>query len=646
MGGKTSEYTVELLSFGNNDRIDVSKLLSTSPDVWETQFVKFSTLKTALNQSLTQVLAVDNVTDGYSVIFNTGDDAIFWNGSATFKTYLTNSQSTTSDKVVYLPQYDGQLAYHAVGVPLTDNYAVIGGANGILESSTVIYDNGGGFIGFGTTSPIARGHFYINDGASLHQLAIQNANASGNTSIRFSEGTQNAFAISRINSSSVFAHSNYANSLLFDLKNFDNTQINNFNFVLFTSATNQAFRVVSDSTGLTLGGNPLFSVNKSGFVGVGTDSDVGAAPNTFQVYSSPNSVFGLGKYFNASIYSSTAHGAGIGSGLVFGAKYTDAGNITPLAGISGSKLYASTGDFSGKLELWVRHPGGFTASTLVSEVWGGKTANGFGVSSPTASIHVSGISNDSNYYYFKGEDSSNVARFYGRNDGAHAINSASLVTSAALKIKGRLIVSTQEVTGNDNYNVMLEVGVGNGVLFSDGTNGATGNNQLGYIFGDGGLQIRGRNNASAEKFNFSAKSSANRFEFYSDDANTHIKMTAPGIINYTHTVANDGFNILSPNTGITTNAVYSSLSVVNADSTPNRLGIIGFTAIANTARHAFIGARYIDGNNGDLILGTKSGGSESIKVTIAANGEVFLNLPTSAGTAGSLWNDSGTVKVA
>lgn len=30
----------------------------------------------------------------------------------------------------------------------------------------------------------------------------------------------------------------------------------------------------------------------------------------------------------------------------------------------------------------------------------------------------------------------------------------------------------------------------------------------------------------------------------------------------------------------------------------------------------------------------------------ATNGEVFLNLPTSAGTAGSLWNDSGTVKVA
>jgi hypothetical protein len=33
-------------------------------------------------------------------------------------------------------------------------------------------------------------------------------------------------------------------------------------------------------------------------------------------------------------------------------------------------------------------------------------------------------------------------------------------------------------------------------------------------------------------------------------------------------------------------------------------------------------------------------------VTVSAGNEVFLNLPTSAGTAGSLWNDSGTVKVA
>lgn len=38
--------------------------------------------------------------------------------------------------------------------------------------------------------------------------------------------------------------------------------------------------------------------------------------------------------------------------------------------------------------------------------------------------------------------------------------------------------------------------------------------------------------------------------------------------------------------------------------------------------------------------------SPSLRVKINALGEVFLNLPTSAGATGSLWNDSGTVKVA
>jgi hypothetical protein len=33
------------------------------------------------------------------------------------------------------------------------------------------------------------------------------------------------------------------------------------------------------------------------------------------------------------------------------------------------------------------------------------------------------------------------------------------------------------------------------------------------------------------------------------------------------------------------------------------------------------------------------------RIRISAVGEIFLTLPTSAGTPGSLWNDAGTVKV-
>jgi hypothetical protein len=211
-----------------------------------------------------------------------------------------------------------------------------------------------------------------------------------------------------------------------------------------------------------------------------------------------------------------------------------------------------------------------------------------------------------------------------------AVNSTTHVSTAALKIKGRLIVSTQEVTANDNYNAMIEVGVGNGVLFSDGTNGATGNNQLGYIFGDGGLQIYGRNNSSATKFFFSGKSSANRYEFYSDDANTHFKMTSTGVLNYTQVVNNDGFNIIRSNAATTTAAAYSALSVINADSTANRISIIGFTYTANVARNGFIGARFIDDANGDLFLGAKAATVEFIGATLYSNSNFGIGTSSSA----------------
>jgi hypothetical protein len=211
-----------------------------------------------------------------------------------------------------------------------------------------------------------------------------------------------------------------------------------------------------------------------------------------------------------------------------------------------------------------------------------------------------------------------------------AVNTTTHVSTAALKVKGRLIVSTQEVTANDNYVFMCEVGVGNGVLFSNGTNGATGNNQLGYILGDGGLQIYGRNNASATKFELNAKSSANRMVLTSDDANDIFTFRPTGVLQHTQVVGNDGFNIIKSTSGTATNAVYSALSVINADATANRLSIIGFTAVENTARHAFIGARYIDGSNGDLILGNKATGTEAIRATIYSDGNFGINTSSAA----------------
>jgi len=49
---------------------------------------------------------------------------------------------------------------------------------------------------------------------------------------------------------------------------------------------------------------------------------------------------------------------------------------------------------------------------------------------------------------------------------------------------------------------------------------------------------------------------------------------------------------------------------------------------------------------GAAAITMKQATTVSADFTVATSNEVFLNLPVSAGTAGSLWNDSGTVKVA
>ena len=65
---------------------------------------------------------------------------------------------------------------------------------------------------------------------------------------------------------------------------------------------------------------------------------------------------------------------------------------------------------------------------------------------------------------------------------------------------------------------------------------------------------------------------------------------------------------------------------------------------------------YITGGGG-LVVGSSNANSNMFRVvggttqlggavTVDSGNEVFLNLPTSAGTTGSLWNDSGVVKVA
>lgn len=80
--------------------------------------------------------------------------------------------------------------------------------------------------------------------------------------------------------------------------------------------------------------------------------------------------------------------------------------------------------------------------------------------------------------------------------------------------------------------------------------------------------------------------------------------------------------------------------ILGTGQIPAQTGLIvtGATTCAVTFSAASNSAALIYGNAGLL------GGTDDLE--FSGFNEIFMNLPTSAGTSGSLWNDSGTVKVA
>lgn len=90
-----------------------------------------------------------------------------------------------------------------------------------------------------------------------------------------------------------------------------------------------------------------------------------------------------------------------------------------------------------------------------------------------------------------------------------------------------------------------------------------------------------------------------------------------------------------------TNANRWSVANTYTSATNYEAFVIDWQTTANTAR---IGTVKGSGGGTARQMIIQTDGTERIR--ISATGEIFMTLPTSAGTTGSLWNDSGTVKVA
>jgi hypothetical protein len=132
--------------------------------------LEFATLSLS-TPTIAQVLTTGNV-------LNTGQTIGFKDGDNIFITYLSNNQSQAGNRTVYLPLFDGQIAYHATGSPLTTNYVLKGTTNGAITSSSLIFDNGTN-VGINQSSPSARLHVVGSSSASgAYALKIDNSSNS------------------------------------------------------------------------------------------------------------------------------------------------------------------------------------------------------------------------------------------------------------------------------------------------------------------------------------------------------------------------------------------------------------------------------------------------------------------------------------
>lgn len=98
-------------------------------------------------------------------LLNSGQDIRFKDGDDLYYTTLSNNQSQAGNRTIYLPLFDGQIAYHATGSPLTTNYVLKGTTNGAITSSSLIYDNGTN-VGINQSSPSAKVHVVGSSSAS------------------------------------------------------------------------------------------------------------------------------------------------------------------------------------------------------------------------------------------------------------------------------------------------------------------------------------------------------------------------------------------------------------------------------------------------------------------------------------------------
>jgi hypothetical protein len=187
---------------------------------------------------------------------------------------------------------------------------------------------------------------------------------------------------------------------------------------------------------------------------------------------------------------------GVGGGIIFSGKYTDAGITTELAGIRGVKLNNTSGNYSGQLEFYTRNNLDDDWTNDEKMIINNVGNIGIGTSSPNAKLDVRGsviINEDSDDSDTRIESNGNANMIF-VDAGLDRVGIGTASPSNTLDVNGTLSVtgaatlsSTLGVTSTATFSNQVNLGYSGSNLFTGSGIITDPGNLTGIKLYDGGL---------------------------------------------------------------------------------------------------------------------------------------------------------------
>ena len=155
MAGKISEYANAVATFADGDLVDVSKRLSTSPDVFESQKLEFAQFQAFIQANASNILNTNGLTLGGMYSHNLNSNYLtFTNGTLNISqgSLLVQAETNLGSTAVLFKKQNGDTMFNFL-----DNGNVIIGGNSTIDlgSNVLTFDGQTAIKGIGTSGSSA-----------------------------------------------------------------------------------------------------------------------------------------------------------------------------------------------------------------------------------------------------------------------------------------------------------------------------------------------------------------------------------------------------------------------------------------------------------------------------------------------------------